>query len=176
MPPKGGFIFPKFRLTTLLPKGFSTNQIWFGFFAALGYGFFSAKQYKTKENAQNLLWVEQIDAQAHVIDVLYGAPQLGSRDGKRRRGNMFDGLWYKEPRATTFAQGVALSEGQQIIQQWREATSDPLVAPYQVCYGPSNYSTPHTCNQYCISKQEVLKAKKDLKVSFPKNQFSQLHQ
>jgi len=52
------------------------------------------------------------------------------------------------------------NQRQNMVESWKEATVDPAVLPYRVCYGPSHYPTKHVCNKYCITPAEVKAVRK----------------
>lgn len=161
MPPKGGYFFPKYRLSTLTPKGLTSYQIAFSFFGLWAYGLYSLVEHSEWRNGRVLGFVSQFFAQRTVSHVLYGPATRLHESVDPTTVKMF-GLellpWLKgrDPRSEAFITSIMTDDKRQQVDRWRQATRDAAVAPYQVCYGPENYpNTKHVCNKYCIHPNEI---------------------
>lgn len=159
MPPKGGFFFPKFRMSTLQPKGLTTYQIVFSFFGLWAFGFLSYRDRSEVASARALVVTAQTMCQRHIMRVMYGEPESVSQqtDPMADKWCGFDPsmLRPRDKRIETFISTIMNEEQRMLANQFRDATRDPLVAPYQVCYGPDNYPLPHVCDRYCITPEEI---------------------
>jgi hypothetical protein len=160
MPPKGGYFFPKYRMSTLMPKGLTTYQIVFTFLGAWAFGQFALGEYSEWRSGRFMSQTAQFMAQRRLFDVLYGPSETISHQSDpsllRMHGiEIFKPITGRDRRVETFITSVMADEKRNIVNQWRNATRDPLVAPYKVCYGPEHYTNGHVCNNYCIHPEEI---------------------
>eukprot|EP00461_Guttulinopsis_vulgaris_P004307 UN04308 len=172
MPPEGGFQVPKYRMQTLLHKGFSPKQCAAGFVGLMIFGFYAFNRTTELLNAKRLVEIQHIDAQSRLNRMLYGPPQsigvgLGNATRNRKRSQH---NWQK--RNELFINSIAADEAKLRVDQWRQATTDPLAAGYKVCYGPENYVHEHVCTEKCIHPDEIKTARKKYNIKFP-DQLSQ---
>ena len=164
MPPKGGYHWPTFRMSTLQPKGLTTYQIVFTFFGLWGFGMIGMRDYQEWRNSRNLVNLAQMFAQKSLHNVLYGDyidyadQQDADPISQMCGGQMGEVLPFgkKDKRVEAFIAITLTHEKKNKIDKWRQATRDSAVAPYQVCYGPDYYTTPHTCTKFCIHPDEVM--------------------
>lgn len=167
MPPKKGYFFPKYRMSTLSSKGLTTFQIVGGFMGIVVFGIHQLIEFSEWRNARALSHTAQLFAQSSLFTVLYGRPQRLSNDIDAREGfsmgvNPLPQLKGRDERPMILVGSIMAEDRKRQVDLWRQATRDAAVAPYQVCYGPQHYKGNHVCTQYCIHPQEVRDLKKKI--------------
>lgn len=119
LPPKGGFFIPKFRISTITQKGFTTPQMIFlyGLFIAGGWSILG--HYSELRNGQNYINVSSTSMQKHVLDMMHGPATFVQKSIHPYRPpvSFFGEV---DARTRTFVSGVALLEQKMAVDEYRK--------------------------------------------------------
>lgn len=119
LPPVGGFFIPKFRMTTLNAKGFTTPQIYLTYGLFLISGWALLYRHAEEANAQNYINITATSMQSNVLTLMHG-PIVEVEANIHPLRTPLSFLGNPDYRTRAFVNAVALHESHEIVDKYRK--------------------------------------------------------